>query len=314
MLKRLSTIIAGAILGLIFLAAPVSAKEAPKPAVWLQISPVSNRVSLVPEQSLEYNFTVENIGAEDFSYKIYAGTYTASGEDYNISFTKETKRTQLQRWIKFKNTDGSWADHLDLSLAAGKKQVINYQVTVPKDLPAGGQYATIFAEAEPNTNGGNTSGIKAISRVGLLVFGSTSGNTRHKAEITDYHLDSFLTKGQISATAKVKNSGNTDFATRHKFTVQSLFGKEIFNKEIVYDVLPATERRVRVKWDKTPHIGIYKVSYKVSALDKKQSETKIVLIMPVTAIVILLMLLTLSIIWIIILFRKRKQRKSKLIV
>lgn len=314
MFRKLSTIALSCLFGLLIFSTSTFAKEAVKPAIWLQISPVSNRVMLAPNKNLEYNFTVENIGSEEFSYKVYSAAYAASNEDYDINFTKQTKRTQLSRWIKFRQADGAWVDQLNLKLAPGKKEVIKYQVNVPKDVPAGGQYATIFAESEPSDKGSQTSGIKTISRVGLIVFGNTSGDTRQKAEITDYNFTSFLTKGQISSTSRIKNSGNTDFAAHYKFNIQSLFGKEIYNKEISYDVLPDTARRVNLKWEETPGFGIYKVTYKVSALDQTRSETKIVLIMPVFVIIIMLVLLTLSIIWIIILFRKRRQRKSKLIV
>lgn len=314
MFRKISSITASLLFGLLFFSSPTFAKEAAKPAIWLQISPVSNRVMLAPGRTLEYNFSVENIGSEEFSYKIYPAAYSVNNEEYDINFAKQTKRTQLSRWIKFRQADGTWVNQLNLKLTPGKKEIIKYQVNVPKDIPSGGQYATIFAESEPSDKNTKMSGIKTISRVGLVVFGNTSGDTRQKAEITDYKFTSFLTKGQISSHSRIKNSGNTDFAAHYKFNIQSLFGKEIYNKELSYDVLPSTTRRVSLKWDDTPGFGIYKVTYKVSALDQSRSETKIVLIMPVFIIVIMLVLLTLSIIWIIILFRKRRQRKSKLIV
>lgn len=292
--------------------APVHA-DSTAPAVWLQVSPVSERVVLNPGQSLDYQFNVENIGSEAFTYKVYATPYSVTNKSYELNFSAENERTQISRWISFRDDAGNFVQEATFNIEPGDKQTIAYRVTVPGSVPDGGQYATIFAESIPKNSNSQTSGIKTVSRVGLVVYGRSSGDTINEAEITDYKFDSFLTSGAVSSDATVKNSGNTDFETRYKLIVKSLFGKTIFEKESVYDVLPDTERDVSVEWPDTPLFGIFRVTSSISALDKSEDHTKIVMIIPTFILIIMLVVLTILIVWLIMIIRKRKEQKSRLV-
>ena len=46
-----------------------------QPTVNMQLSPVTNRISLEPGQELTDSFTIENTGSADFQYKVYAAPY-----------------------------------------------------------------------------------------------------------------------------------------------------------------------------------------------------------------------------------------------
>lgn len=292
-------------------------QETTTPAIWLQISPVSNKINLVAGEENDYSFTVKNIGSEPFSYHVYAAPYSVTDEDYNIDFSKETNRTQISRWIKFYDESGNLSDKAEFTIDKGEMQTIGYKVSVPADIPEGGQYATIFAESNETEGDVSGSGIKTVSRVGLIVYGHTDdGKTKDIAEISEINIPTFMTSGKISASSLVKNTGNTDFETTYSFEVKSLFGKQLFTKENTYNVLPETSRRVKTEWEETPMIGFYRVHYKISALNGETTEEvdRIVLILPVWAMIIAIILLTLIVIWIIILIRKRKERKSRLLV
>lgn len=325
---RLSSIFAAAIvsLGALCALAPVVNAEDDKtkveestnatPAVWLQISPVSNKVILVPGEKNEYNFTVSNIGSESFGFHVYAAPYSINDEEYNVNFSNETNRTQISRWIKFYDENGNLTDKAGFKIDSGAKKTINYRIEVPEDLPAGGQYATIFAESDETEGDLTSSGIKTVSRVGLIVYGRTEGDTEDAAKITDFNIPTFMTSGKISATSRVENNGNTDFEAVYEFEVSSIFGKQLFTKSNAYNILPDTARRVSTEWDETPMMGFYRVHYKVSALNGETVEegNKIVVIMPIWMIIISIILLTLIILWVIILIRKRSERKSRRLV
>ncbi|MBQ3310205.1 hypothetical protein IJG73_02075 [Candidatus Saccharibacteria bacterium] len=307
-----------AALGVIFLGAfaatPVYAEgEDTKPAIWLQISPVSERVVLEPGKSLDYQFNVENIGGEAFTYKVYATPYGVTNKTYELNFSTETERTQVSRWITFQDANGNFAQEVSYTIEPGTKQTIPYRISVPASIPDGGQYATIFAESIPSSAASQSSGIKTVSRVGLVIYGRSTGETVNDAEILDYQFNSFLTSGQVNSSATVKNSGNTDFETRYNLVVKSLFGKTIFEKKAVYDVLPDTERDVAVEWPETPLFGIFRITSTVTALDQSEDHTKIVLIIPLFILIIMLVLLTILVIWLIMIIRKRKEQKSRLV-
>ena len=313
MFKKITLAIVG-LLAPIALALPVhAADEEKKPAVWLQISPVSNRVVMNASESLEYTFNVENIGSEAFSYHVYAAPYSIMNSDYEVNFSTENSYTQLFRWITFKESSGNFVDRAGFTIQPGDKHTIEYKINVPADIPSGGQSATIFAESDPSGDT-NPTGIKTVSRVGLVIYGRSAGDTKEVATISDYRLDSFLTSGNVNSSAVVKNEGNTDFETSYKLLVKSLFGKTVFEQNSVYDVLPETSRNVKIEWGETPRFGIFHVTASVSALDQIENSTKIVIIMPVFVIILAILVLTFLVVWLIILIRKRKSRKSRFVI
>lgn len=281
---------------------------------WIQVTPVSSRVVLRPGQALEYSMVVSNIGTDTFKYSVYTAPYSIVDEDYNVSFSNETNRTQLSRWIQFINEDGSVTDKYTGSLAPNEKHTVNYRITVPEDVPAGGQYATIFAQTDADDKDTASSGIKTVSRIGLVVYGRTNGETNESAEIVDYSVPSFMLNGPITATSKVKNTGNTDIEIKQKFTVKNIFGNVLTEDEQAYNLLPDTERRMNSKWENTSPMGLFWVTYSVSssAIENAREETRLVIILPIYMIVIMIILLTIIIVWIIILVRKRKERKGRL--
>lgn len=324
MIKRFTRVLAAfaVVLGSLFAVAPTAyaaddeSSEESKPAIWLQISPVSNKVVLIAGEDNDYSFTVSNIGSEDFGYHVYASPYSVSDEDYNVSFSNESNRTQISRWIEFYQEDGTLSKEAHFTIKKGEKQTVRYRISVPDSIPAGGQYATIFAESDEVEGDITSSGIKTVSRVGLIVYGHTDGDTIDEAKITDFGFQTFMTSGKISASSRVENNGNTDFEAVYELDIQSLFGKQLFLKSSSYNILPDTARRVTTEWEETPLLGLYKVRYKVSALNGSVTEekTKIVVIMPIFVIILSIILLTLIIVWVIILVRKRKERKSRLLV
>lgn len=307
MLKKLLITLLTGIVALGLHSNPVHASD-----VWMQISPVSNRVDLKPGESLEYTFDIQNLGKASFKYKVYATPYSVTNEEYKLNFTDETPRTQISRWISFKQANGNFSESASFSIEPSEKQTITYKISTPSDVPAGGQYATIFAESDPEDNPNGT-GVRAVSRIGLVVFGRTEGQTKNSTEVSDLSLSGFLTNGQIKSSSSVKNTGNTDFEVNSTIIIKDLFGKTVYEKTTPYSVLPDTTRLISETWEDTPVIGIFKVTSTIKALDQDKTETKLVLIMPVFVIIIAIIMLTLLIVWIIILIRKRQTQKAKLI-
>ena len=297
--------------GFTLFSSPVYADEE-KPAMRIQISPVENRVTLNANETNEYTFNVDNTGSEGYSFKVYANPYSVLNEQYSPSFSNQNSHTQVSRWITFKNDNGEYSTEATYSVEAGQRKEVTYKITVPSDIPGGGQYAIVFVEAIPKDD--NSGGIRTVSRLGLRVFGRTNGETKESAEILNHNMDSFYMSGKIKTSGTVKNSGNADFNAVFKFKVEKIFGGVVYEDSKGYDVLPDTTRNIELTWGETPAFGIYRITSTLNALDQSRSTTKIVLIIPVFMIVILFMLLTITIAWFIILFRKRQAQKSKLII
>jgi len=292
-----------------------------KPAVWLQISPVSNRVSLVAGEALQYNMNIDNKGSEAFEFKVYAAPYSIANENYEVNFNKETPRTQIVRWITFnqnldakKEEDKNWVSEAKFTLNAGERKTIEYRVSVPSDVPDGGQYATIFAESIPKGETTST-GIKTASRVGLILYGRTNGETKEESKIEQYKIESFLTgNSKIGSSVEVTNNGNTDFSATYSLKVDNFLGGTAYEESKPYDVLPDTTRKISTEWEKTPLFGIFHVTTEVSALDQLFTDTKLVVKIPIFIIIVMLILLTIVVVWLIIIVKKRRAQKSRLIV
>ncbi|MBQ6396347.1 hypothetical protein IJH89_02045 [Candidatus Saccharibacteria bacterium] len=290
---------------------PVSA------AAVMKITPVANAINIKPGNVQNYQFTLENTGTEDFKFKLYTAPYNVVNEDYDVDFSNETNYNQIMRWITFQDDSGSFVSNPVYKLGAGEKKTIIYRVSVPEDLQDGGQYCMIFAESLPESNEGEGAvsvGLGTVSRVSLIILGHGDGEAKDISEITDYSLTGLFTSHNIDASAKVKNSGNTDFLATYTLSVDSIFGTPLYAANDNFVVLPQTERRFTTSWGEAPLFGIFRVKFRVDALEKSAEEKHIILILPAFMIIILLLLLTSISVWAIILLRKRKERSSRLVV
>ncbi len=321
MLKNFKKIVVAALAAVTIMALPVAnvwAEDAgdASSSSWLQVAPVSNRIKLIPGSELDYSIVVTNVGEKNFNFTTFAAPYTIIDEGYNLSFTDETLRTQLSHWIQFINPDGSLTDKYTGSVAAGQDAVVNYRVSVPSDVPSGGQYAVILTQTEASSDDIDAAGVITVSRIGMVVYGRTDGETTEQSELVSYEIPNFMTGGKITASSVVKNTGNVDFETKYHFTVTSIVGKELYTSNPVSSlILPDTQRREEFVWEDTPAIGIFQVRYAIETYGETiKDETTYVLIIPIYLIVVTILLLTIIIIWIIMLIRKRKERKSRLLV
>ena len=193
----------------------------------MKISPVANSFNIKASDVQNYTFSIENSGSEEYSFRLYTAPYNVTDDDYSNEFTTETNYSQITRWITFQDDSGSFVTNPIYSVAPGEKKTIVYRITVPDDIPEGGQYATIMAETIPNssTSEANTMSIDTVTRVGLILIGHGSGSTDNIAEIVDYKLTGFFTRSEVEASAVVKNTGNTDFSATYTLTAKSIFGK-----------------------------------------------------------------------------------------
>jgi hypothetical protein len=253
------------------------------------MSPTQRRLSLDPGEVRTSQVTVGNSGDVAFEARVYATTYQMN-DDYtgNIFGGNEQPRTQISRWITFDGADATET----FSLAPGEKRVVEFTVTVPESVPAGGQYGGIMAEVAPPADAG---GIVAVRRVASLLLANVNGQTNDSGRVTSQRLSAFAPRRKVSAGATVQNSGNTDFGVENVLTIRNLFGGKVdevrARSEIVF---PDTSRDLSVNWpsidadedeadtDSVPRapIGIYRVTLQTNFLDQTVETTKLVVVMP----------------------------------
>ena len=328
-ISKISAFLAAVTLGLSFCSGAVFAEgeennaDSGTPATSVSISPVSKILQLSANSNYEDKFTVTNNGGEKMPFEVYASpysyTYSESEDAYKLGFNNENNYTQITRWVTFKDVNGNYVEKANFTAEPNSTVDVYYKISTPASIPAGGQYAVLFAHTLSGTV--NASGIKTEASPGLVIYGRAEGDTIVTSEISNLEIKDKVTvdgdvKTQISGTGKVKNTGNVDFMASGKLKVTGIFGISYYetpasSTRARISVIPESELVVSDTWDETPYFGLFNVSWTVDAAGNTETFSKMVLIMPLPIIVLMILLLTIIIIWIIMLIRKRKERRAK---
>ena len=276
-----------------------------KPAVAIQLSPVTKSFQLEPGKIVEDTFTVQNVGAETFSYKLYASPYNILDDEYNADFTSESKFSQIYHWATFKATDGTYSDEVVYTIAPGELQEITLRLTPPTDLPEGSQHAIIFAESLKRTT---SNGVSTVSRVGLNLRGIALGETHETAAITNWTAPSYLASGNITSSVTIKNTGNVDVATGYDYVIRDQFGNIVYENNNAYDIFADTNRRFDFEWEETPLMGIYKIELTIAAAGDTEHFYQTTVVMPPIVAAIAIGIISFFVVMTMLFIRKRRSR------
>ena len=291
----------------------------------ISISPVSKVLSLTANTTYEDSFKVYNNGSGEMRFEVYAApysyTYSETDDEYRLGFSRENNYTQIVRWISFKDANGNYVERPEFTAEPDSEIEVTYKIVTPSSIPAGGQYAVLFAHTLSTST--SSSGIRTEASPGLIVYGRATGETVKTGEVSNLSVSKTLLDekktaiSHINASAKAKNTGNIDFAAKGTLTVKGILGHAYYetpsNKGSV-SVIPEAELKVSDEWEETPFMGLFKVTWKVTAGDQTDEISKVILILPVSMIILMIILLTIIVIWIIISARKRKERRSRFMV
>ena len=300
----------------------------------ISITPVSRVFQLSPDSEYEDILKVTNDGATPISFEVYAApysyVYSEENDSYSLGFSNENNYTQITRWISILDTTGTYSDRAVFKAEPNETVTVMYRIKTPGSLPAGGQYAVLFAHTLSSASGG--SGIKTEASPGMVIYGRAEGETILSPEIVSTSISRTITKDvatdgasssngksttfdHINATAKIKNNGNVDFNARGVLRVEGMFGGVYYetpeNKAVI-SIIPDAELAISDEWEDTPSFGLYKAIWTVTAGEETKTEEMIIFIMPTSVIIFSIILLTIIIVWIIIGIRKRKERRSRL--
>lgn len=301
-------------------------EELMKAATSISISPVSKILQLEANSVYEDTFKVTNNGSAVMDFEVYASpysyTFSESENEYKLGFSSENNYTQITRWITFRDVNGDYVENPKFTAQPGESVEVSYKISTPSSIPAGGQYAVLFAHTLSTTT--TSSGIKTEASPGLVVYGRSNGETVTSAEISGLELNRNYTDpttGEthtwINASAKAKNTGNVDFMAQGKLKVEGIFGRTYYETESTQgrvSIIPETELSVSDVWEGTPYFGILKASWTVSAAGETETISTVFFLLPPPIIIGFILLLTIIIIWIIIVVRKRKERRSRFTV
>ena len=286
----------------VVVASPVFADE--RPDYRLQVSPSKLDLELAPGKVEEKTFQVQNTGNKTFKFKIEVTPYTVKDEAYDPDYNEESAYTDLAKWVSFSQTEGE--------LESNGSQKIIVTIDVPKDVPAGGQYAAIMVSMEESDSADNNNGamIGTTQRIGLIMYSTVEGNTRKEGKVIENKVPSFRFQPPIVATSTVENTGNVHATATYTLQVFPFFGgEEVYSNEDnpeTRTILPETKRYNEVAWEGAPALGIFKVKKTVNFLAKDDVTGKVVLLCPIWFLFIILLLIFVVVFWIVSRVRGRR--------
>jgi hypothetical protein len=224
----------------------------------LTVSPTSVDATVAPGGTYKGEMLVMNQGELDIAYTVYATPYSVTGEEYKPYFSPVKGATDITKWFTFDKSSND-------SLKIGMQESIPYTITVPKNVGAGGYYATIFAETADK--GG--AGVVTRKRVGMIVYLRVSGNVKESGSINSWNVD-WMQQAPLRADVKVANTGSVHFKANVHVTVSDLFGSKKFSYERNPEILPQKLRDIPISWENGATYGLFKVSGEVTYLNKTE--------------------------------------------
>ena len=279
-------------------------------ATTFTVSPISQKVALVPGQVYHGSFSVSNpaYGDDEVSYKVSVLPFYMD-DKFNPVYEEKGDYNQIISWIQIENPEGK--------LKPNTGNEINFTINVPKTAPAGGQYAALAVTSNDEAKTTGNTNIQQILQFSHLLFAEVAGETVHNVRVKDISLPSFMLGGNLSGTITVINEGNTHADINGVLQVFPLFSdEEIYTNEEKPDskiVMPDSTRLVATVWDKTPSVGIFRVKYTVSVDGQVMGKIeKVVVICPIWLIFIIIVVIVALVVWIIIRIKSSKKQKKGL--
>ena len=196
---------------------------------------------------------------------------------------------------------------------------------MPKDAPAGGQYATIIVQDETSFGTGDGGGvaIEGTVRFASNIFAEVTGETEEKGVIVENIIPSFLLSNSLPAVSLVKNDGNVHTDAEYTLQVWPLFSDEEVCTNAEKEegsrieggktslIMPGTER-YHTQTCYLPSIGIYRAKQTVTIFGESSVVEKMVIFCPLWLLFLALFAIVAFVIWIFMRFGKNgKRHKSE---
>ena len=279
------------------------------------VSPMTQKIILVPGETYTGSISISNNSSatEDLEYKAEIGSYNRrqdgdSKDDYGVTdVTEVTNRNTIMKWTTLEKNTGI--------VPPNSTDVLNFTIKVPKDAPAGAQYATILVYKDPKSIYGdeNAANITAKYQLASAIIANVAGETIEKGAIKSNEMPTMLTTNKLEATSMVRNDGNIYTDASYTLQVWPLFSDEEIctNEEKAESttVLPDTER-YHVQTCDLPAVGIFKAKQVVKIFSEESVLEKTIFVCPIWLMVLVLIVVVGIVVGIIIYIKKRKTAKQ----
>lgn len=208
--------------------------------VGISLFPIKFRVTIEPGKS--YTDTITVINPNDFPIGVKPEVENISGgEEGSINLYEYDVPYGLMAWIQI--------DKTPFTLEAQERRQMPFSINIPLNGEPGGHYgAILFRGIPPPAGPGAGSAVGISGRVGSVILVEVPGDVKEGGEIYEFKGPSYVSRGPVEFTFKVKNTGNTHFDPTGAIIINGLFVKETkvaFEPRVVF---PGFSRTFKAAW------------------------------------------------------------------
>ena len=275
------------------------------------VSPMSQNITLEQGKTYKSSIMVGNpdSATEDFHFKVEVSPFSVTGDDHKVDFQTNSDWSRIVKWIKIDTTEGV--------LKPGETKQINFEIEVPSDAPAGGQYAMIGVSSNNEVKPSDGGSVQNVFEMASLLYARVSGEVVRSGQVTKNQIPGFVTNGEPVLELSISNNGNIHEVVTTKVEIKNVItGETVLPKENmdgVYEtiVMPESSHNISRTVDGVAALGVYEVRQTVNYLDEESAVSTIMIICPIWFIALVLITIASIIGMFIYSGVKRKKRKSK---
>ena len=312
MIKKTKFLVSVALLGVLaFGGLSTFAIDTSKMNSMMTISQPVQKIILMPGEVYEGSIDVANSATaeKDLKYSVRVASFGLRDDengntDYNnTDIDTITSYNQAMNWITLGKESGS--------VAPNGIDTVPYTITVPKDAPAGGQYASIVIRNDTQKDDeedGNVA-IQNVVEFAVSILTDVAGQTRDEGVILKNDIPAFNLTNKLSATSMVKNEGNVHTDASYVLQVWPLFSDEEIctNEEepATSLIMPETER-YHVEECGLPSVGIFRAKQTVKIFNEESIVEKTIFVCPLWLLFIVIFVIVMAIMWFVMRSKTRK--------
>jgi uncharacterized membrane protein len=208
------------------------------PQTGLQISPIRQELHVDPGGSTTGDLVVANLTKQDLDVTLFFREFSVSNDTYDYAFA-----LSHYDWIRLSQND--------LTLSPGQSRTISYTLSPGQTASPGGYYFTIFASANLQS-GGVDSTIQAAS----LLYGTVNGKLDRNTRLDSVHMPTFLFSPDITYDFTMTDTGNVYYTIYASASLTNPFDKSE-SETAAHIVIPGKPRRITGTLPAPKYPGIY---------------------------------------------------------
>lgn len=278
------------------------------------VEPMSQAIMLVPGQVYEGKITVINTAnsLKDFPYKVEVTPYNVIGQNYAADLLSESDRTAITKWMKIAEPTGV--------LEPNETREVSYTITVPSNVPAGGQYAAITVSSNDQSKKDEPVSVKNVFEIASVLYAEVAGETVREGEVLENNVPGFVMTTPITISSLLSNRGNV-----HEKATYSIAAVNVLNGQTIYPVnevdgsfgemiMPETTRSLEREIGNLPSIGLVRISQSIEYLGQTSVNERTVIICPIWLIVLVIAMIVAVVTGLIVMVRKRRAKIARAMV